>query len=283
MIDDGYSKRLVRSKEVTQQYLKEAIDHVLAPKRAVPISTKAIGCAIVRDLKRGTSTEVTYARDLLPILKNRCQGCHRPGEIGPFSLMNYKQAVNWADDIKDYSQARKMPPWKATGGREFVGDRRLSEKEIQTIVKWVDNGCPQGDTQFSQPERKFPEGWQLGKPDLILTSDRDFVLGPTGNDVFRVFVMPTNLTEDKFVIAVEVRPGNSRIVHHTLNYFDATGTGASLKKKRRRNYERTRLARMPSTSGRGFPRRWGSVSDRRRNSCCRASNRSARSVVGRRE
>ena len=227
-IDDGYSQRLIRNKEVTQNYLKDAIEHMLAPKKALPAKNEPIGCHIVHDMKRGTSTEITYTKDVQAILQNRCQGCHRPGEVGPFSLMTYKQAVNWADDVKDFTKSRKMPPWKATGGKDFDGDRRLSDNEIQTIVKWVDNGCPEGLAADAPAPKKFPEGWQLGKPDLVLTLDEDFVLGPTGKDLFRVYVMPTHLTEDKYVVAVEVRPGNPRVVHHTLNFFDATGSARKL-------------------------------------------------------
>src|SRR5439155_22245137 len=126
-IDDGYTKRLVRSKEVTQYYLKDALDSVLAGKLVKVAKTDALGCHIVRDVKRGNSTEVTYYRDVMPIVQNRCQSCHRPGEVGPFSLMTYKQAVNWADDIKEYTHSHKMPPWKPTGGKEFQGERRLNE------------------------------------------------------------------------------------------------------------------------------------------------------------
>jgi peroxiredoxin len=227
-IDDAYSKRLVRNKEVTQQYLKDALDAVLANKPVKVAKTDAIGCHIVRDLRRGTSSEVTYYRDVLPILQNRCQSCHRPGEVGPFSLMTYKQAVNWADDIKEYTVSHKMPPWKPTGGVAFEGERRLNDKELNTISKWVANGCPAGETQDAPPDKKFVDGWYLGKPDLILTPSEDFVLGPTGRDHFRVLVMPTHLTEDKYVVAVEVRPGNPRIVHHSLNFFDTTGNARKL-------------------------------------------------------
>src|SRR5262245_14942727 len=230
-IDDGYSKRLVRNKEVTQQYLKDALDAVLAGKPVKVAKTDAIGCHIVRDLRRGTSNEVTYYRDVLPIIQNRCQSCHRPGEVGPFSLMTYKQAVNWADDIKEYTASHKMPPWKPTGGVDFLGERRLSEKEVNTIAKWVGNGCPAGDTKDAPPEKKFTDGWYLGKPDLILSPSEDFVLGPTGRDHFRVLVMPTHLTEDKYVVAVEVRPGNPKIVHHSLNFFDSTGNARKLEQE----------------------------------------------------
>lgn len=227
-IDDGYSKRLVRNKEVTKHYLKDAVEAVIAGKSIAVSKTDPLGCHIVRDGKRGTSNEVTYYRDVLPILQNRCQSCHRPGEVGPFALMNYKQAVNWADDIKTFTHNRKMPPWKPTGGLEMQGERKLTDAEVKTIAKWVDNGMPAGDIAHAPAEKKFTDGWYLGKPDLVLSASEDFILGPTGKDHFRVLVMPTGLTEDKFVVAVEVRPGNPKIVHHSLNFFDATGNARKL-------------------------------------------------------
>jgi peroxiredoxin len=231
LIDDGYSKRLVPNRTSSKQYLRDAIDAVLAGKSPPVAKTEPIGCRIIQTPKRGNSLEVTYHRDVEPILQNRCQSCHRPGEVGPFSLTTYKQAVNWADDIREFTQNHKMPPWKPTGGKEFQLERRLSEKELQTLAKWVDNGCPKGDPKDAPPEKKFTEGWYLGKPDLVLTVPSEFVLGPTGPDQFRVFVMPTGLTEDKYVVAVEVRPGNAKIVHHTLNFFDATGNARRLEKE----------------------------------------------------
>jgi len=227
-IDDGYTKRLVRAKETTKHYLKDALAAVVEGKEPKLAETNALGCHIVRDAKRGTSTEVTYYRDVMPIMQNRCQDCHRPGEVGPFSLMTYKQAVNWADDIKEYTHNRKMPPWKPSAGKDYSGNRRLSDAELTAIAKWVDNGCPEGEAKDAPVAKKFPQGWYLGKPDLVLTTNDDFVLGPTGKDHFRVMVMPTGLTEDKYVVAVEVRPGNPKIVHHSLNFFDATGNARKL-------------------------------------------------------
>ncbi len=149
--------------------------------------------------------------------------CHRPGEAGPFALLTYKQAVVWADDIKQYTASRAMPPWKPRGGLEFVGDRRMSAKEIDTLAKWADAGCPEGDPKDAPAPATFPDGWALGKPDLILEAPGDFVLGPTGKDVFRVFVLPTGLTEDRYVTAFQVRPANTRVVHHAVTFFDTTG------------------------------------------------------------
>ena len=231
LIDDGYVKRLVPSKKVTEFYLKSALDAVLAGKTPAVAKTEPLGCAIVREARRGSGTEVTYYRDVLPILQERCQSCHRPGEVGPFSLMTYKQAYNWSDDIKEFTASRKMPPWKPTGGHTFIGERRLSEQEISTLAKWIDNNCPAGDAKDAPPPKKFTNGWYLGQPDLILSAEEDFILGPTGKDHFRVFVMPTGLTEDKYVTAVEVRPGNPRVVHHTLNFYDATGNARKMQQE----------------------------------------------------
>jgi hypothetical protein len=145
--------------------------------------------------------------------------------------MTYKQAVNWASDIKEFTGSRQMPPWKPTESVALHNERKLSDKDIATLAAWVDGGTPEGDAGDAPPPRKFTEGWQLGKPDLILTASAEFQVGPSGNDVFRCFVLPTNLTEDKYVTAVEVRPGNTRIVHHGLLFIDRNGKGRTLEGK----------------------------------------------------
>jgi hypothetical protein len=230
LIDDGYSKRLVPNRKVTEYYLTAAIDAVLAGKPVAVPKTEPIGCKITRDrpAKAAVAGAPVFHKDVLPILQQHCQGCHRPGEVGPFSLTTYKHAVNWADDLKEFTHNRRMPPWKPRGGKEFIGDRRLAEADIGTLAKWVDAGCPEGDPRDAPPPAKFADGWQLGKPDLILEPDDDFILGATGRDLFQVFVMPTGLTEDRYVVAVEVRPGNPRVVHHAVNFFDATGSTRKL-------------------------------------------------------
>jgi hypothetical protein len=104
----------------------------------------------------------------------------------------------------------------------------MSDRDIATLAAWVDGNTPEGNPKDAPPPVEFPKGWQLGTPDLVLTVEDDFQLGPTGDDHFRVFVLPTKLTEDKYVTAVEVRPGNARVVHHTLLYTDTKGRGANL-------------------------------------------------------
>jgi thiol-disulfide isomerase/thioredoxin len=232
-IDNGYYARLKKNGRITRFDLRQALDEVLAGEAVTEPATKPIGCAIMRERATRKDGAITYYRDVLPILQANCQGCHRPGAVGPFALMSYKQAVNWADDIKEYTQERKMPPWKPVEGPAFHNERKLSDKDIRTLAAWVDDGTPEGDAKDAPPTRKFVEGWQLGQPDLVLTVPEEMTIGASGPDLFRCFVLPTNLTEDKYVTAVEVRPGNSRIVHHSLNFWDASGTGRELEKKER--------------------------------------------------
>jgi peroxiredoxin len=233
-IDNAYAARLRRNPVTTRQDLRAALDEVLAGKDVSEPATRAVGCALRRPAPAARAAgPVTYYRDVLPIVQANCQGCHRPGEVGPFSLMTYRQAVRWAGDIKDYTRARKMPPWKPVEGPAFHNERRLSDRDIATLAAWVDGGTPAGDPKDAPPPRPFTEGWQLGTPDLVLTPAEDFRLGAGGRDAFRCFVVPTNLAEDKSVTAVEFRPGNPRVVHHALLFLDGTGQGRKLLQKER--------------------------------------------------
>jgi thiol-disulfide isomerase/thioredoxin len=223
-IDNQYSARLKKNATVTEHDLKNAIEDLVAGKPVKTPVTKAVGCLITsKETAVRQPTTLTYHKDVLPILQKNCQGCHRPGEVGPFSLMTFKQAVNWAEDIREYTLTRKMPPWKPNEGVAFHNDRRLSDAEIKTLASWVDGGTPEGNPADAPKPLQFTEGWMLGKPDLILTAKDDYDLGPSGPDSFRCYVLPTNLMEDKYIIGFEVKPGNPKIVHHTLNYWDITG------------------------------------------------------------
>jgi peroxiredoxin len=261
-IDNGFAARLKKNQQITAHDLKAALDDILAGKAVRTPVTEAIGCAIQRERKTTAATgKVTFYRHVLPILQNKCQTCHRPGEVGPFSLLTYKQAVNWAADIKEYTQTRRMPPWKPSEGVAFHNERKLADKEIATLAAWADGDTPQGDPKDAPAPRKFPRGWQLGKPDLVLTPSEDFQVGPSGRDIFRCFVLPTNLREDRYVAAVEVRPSNPRVVHHTLQFIDTSGAGRKLEKAARDHAGKdTELDRGPGYSskmGIGFLPRGG--------------------------
>ena len=256
-IDNGWSARLKKNAQTTEFDLKNALEDILAGRDVKVPATKPVGCPVVAKgaVAKQVTTKVTFHKDVQPILQNHCQECHRPNAVGPFALMNYKQAVNWADDIKSYAQDKKMPPWKPTFGIAFHGDRKLSDQDIKTLAAWVDGGTPEGDPKESPKPREFIDGWQLGKPDLIVTVQDDFFLGASGKDMFRCFVLPTNLTEDKYIVGFEVKPGNNRIVHHTLNFWDTTGTARKMEQKSKDNAKATDQDHGPgysSAMGVGF-------------------------------
>ena len=230
-IDNAYAARLKKNTQVTKHDLQQALDEVLAGKDVSEPATKAVGCAVFREKNAKATAKVTYYRDVLPILQNNCQQCHRPGEVGPFALMTYDQAVNWAGDLKEYTQSRKMPPWKPVEGPAFHNERKMSDKDLEILAAWADGGTPEGDPKDAPKPREFVDGWQLGRPDLVLTVPEEMTIDAAGKDLFRCYVLPTNLTEDRYVVAVEVRPGNKRVLHHTLNYWDTTGEGRKLEQK----------------------------------------------------
>lgn len=172
----------------------------------------------------------TYHRDVVRILQRRCQDCHRPGQVAPFPLLSYEQARKRAADLAQVAADRQMPPWhpSTTEGGPFKDARVLSEAEIRTLGAWAEAGAPEGDPAEAPAERVFSSDWPLGPPDLVLKPSEVYTLAATGPDQFRVFVIPTGLTEDKFVSAVDFRPGNARVVHHVVAAWDVTGQARKL-------------------------------------------------------
>src|SRR5262249_11952921 len=154
---------------------------------------------------------ITYSKHVAPILFKQCASCHRPGEVGAFSLLNYKDAAKRAHFLKEVTASRRMPPWKPVPGYgEFEDARVLSETEIETLARWADSGTKQGEAKDLPPLPKFTEGWQLGKPDLVLKMTEPFTIPAGGREVWRGFVIPTGLKEPRDIAAIEFRPGNRR-------------------------------------------------------------------------
>jgi mono/diheme cytochrome c family protein len=171
----------------------------------------------------------TFNRDVAPILFENCVSCHRPGEVAPFSLLTYADARRHAKEIAELTAERQMPPWKAAEGfGAFVGARRISDQQIQTIQQWVKDGKPEGSPSDVPPAPKFTDGWTLGEPDLIVKMPQAYTLRADPPDDYRVFVIPLNLTEDKYVRAVDFRPSNRKIVHHSLFFLDTSGQAREL-------------------------------------------------------
>jgi hypothetical protein len=156
----------------------------------------------------------TFTKDVAPIFYEHCAGCHRPGSIAPMSLLDYKSARPWARSIREAVLSRKMPPWFADPQYgHFSNDSRLSARELETIKTWIDHGAAEGDAKDLPKAPQFTEGWQLGKPDLIIDIGEDFAVKP-GADDYQHFIVPMNLTKGIWIRGAELRPGNRRVVHH---------------------------------------------------------------------
>ncbi|HLG97287.1 MAG TPA: hypothetical protein VKX49_13330 [Bryobacteraceae bacterium] len=162
----------------------------------------------------------TFSKDVAPIIYQNCATCHRAGEMAPMSLLTYKDARPWAKSIRQYVATGKMPPWHATEPHGyFLNDRRLSEADKETLIAWADGGAPEGDAKDLPPAPKFVEGWQIGKPDVVLTMPKRFDVPAKGTIDYQYFTIPTNFTEDKWVQAMEIRPGTRSVVHHIIVYM----------------------------------------------------------------
>lgn len=163
------------------------------------------------------AASVTFNRDVAPIFFKNCVDCHRPGEMAPMSLLTYKDARPWARSIREKVISRQMPPWSADPHYgDFSNDRRLSQSDIDTIVAWVDQGASQGNARDLRPAPSFEGKWAIGKPDIVLTMEKDYVLTSAGSDEYINIAIPTGFTENKWVQAMEVHPGNKKIVHHAV-------------------------------------------------------------------
>lgn len=172
----------------------------------------------------GAADSLTFARDVAPILYRHCAACHRPNGSAPFSLLTYREVRDRAALIADAVESRRMPPWLPEPGYgEFAGERRLSEREIGLIRRWADEGAREGDPAALPPAPEWIEGWQLGEPDVVLALPR-FTVPAGGGELFRNLVVPAPLGETKYVRAVELRPGNARVVHHARLMVDTTDT-----------------------------------------------------------
>ena len=171
----------------------------------------------------GADGEVTFTKDVLPILQRSCQGCHRPGAIAPMSLISYEDVRPWARSIRRNVEAREMPPWyvdRSIGIQDFKDDPSLTDAEIATIGAWVDAGSPRGNPADAPPPLEFldPNDWRIGEPDLIVSMPEPYLLPAAGPDVFPNVLADPGLTADRYISAVEVKPDPDSldVVHHVI-------------------------------------------------------------------
>jgi thiol-disulfide isomerase/thioredoxin/mono/diheme cytochrome c family protein len=219
-IDDQYRPGVITD-QPTREDLRIAIEEYLAGKSIAVASTPAAGCRIALRRPIDPTAEVTYARDISRILNRHCVECHRSGEIGPFALTDYEEIVGWGDMIVEVIQENRMPPWHASEDHsKFVNSRLMSDREKETVGRWVEAGAPFGNASDLEPVPEFSSGWQIGQPDLVLPMAAEPFQVPAGGTVeYQYFVVDPGFTEDRWVAAAEVVPGNRAVVHHGIAFI----------------------------------------------------------------
>jgi len=183
-------------------------------------------------VESGNNHAVTFNRDIAPIVFRNCAPCHRPGEAGPFPLLTYEDVKKHARQIDFVTHARIMPPWLPNEQPlKFSDERRLSDSELDLIRRWIEGGTLRGDTADLPSPPHFAEGWQQGEPDLVVKAAKAYHLPSSGNDVYWNFILPIPITETRWVRAVEIRPGDKRVVHHANILVDRLGFTRQLEKE----------------------------------------------------
>jgi len=184
------------------------------------VGVALIGVAFVRQSATAARmADPTFAKDVAPIVYKNCTTCHRPGGLGPFSLLDYDSAKAKLDEMHDAVSSGHMPPWHAEGPRGvFRNDRRLTDTEKETIIRWINAGAKPGDLKQQPPKPDYPTSWAMGTPDAIVSMSEDFTVPESGTIEYQYFEVPTGFTEDKWIQAMEFMPGAREVVHHVLVY-----------------------------------------------------------------
>ena len=191
---------------------------------AAALGSAIVALTVVPSARSNPPAAPTFSKDVAQILFKNCASCHRPGDIAPMSLLTYENARPWAKAIREKVATGNMPPWHATQPHgTFENDRRLSDKDKDTVIRWADSGAPKGDPKDLPPAPKFADGWEIGTPDTIISIPKEFEVKESGAISYQFFEAPTNFTEDKWIQAIEVRPGARSVVHHVLVFCREPG------------------------------------------------------------
>lgn len=218
-IDDQYGVGYARSAP-TARYLEDALDDLLADRTVRMPVTEAKGCHIGRVNRREPTGDVTYTNQIAWVFNKHCIVCHREGQIAPFALTTYADAVAWSSTIREVVAAERMPPWSANPEHgKFKNDPRLSAEEKSLIDTWIENGLPEGDPAQLPPPSEFAEGWRIPKPDLVVKMPQEFKVPAKGIVEYQHFTVDPGFKEDVWVRASEGRPGNRSVVHHLIVFY----------------------------------------------------------------
>ncbi len=170
-------------------------------------------------------SNITFSKDVAPILQQHCQSCHRPGEGAPFSMLTYTEARPWALAMKKMASSRAMPPWFEDGKTEkFENNRSLSQEQIDTIAAWADAGAPEGDPKDLPPTVQWVKGWTIPSPDKVFQLPRPFAVPAKGILDYEYVILPTGFTKDTWVQDVEAAPTDRSVVHHIVAYVRKPGS-----------------------------------------------------------
>jgi peroxiredoxin len=204
--------------------LAEAIEDLLGGRPVSRPEVPAPGCLIDRVRRAPGLGEVTYCRHVAPILYRHCASCHRPGQIGPFSLLTYRDAADWAETIREVLQERRMPPWHADPRYgHFANDPSLSAAERQLLDTWLAHGTPEGDPAELPAPPRFPSAWGIPEPDLVVSIPEPFTVPAQGVVAYQYFEVDPGFREDRWVRAAEIRPSNRAVVHHCNVFLKPPG------------------------------------------------------------
>jgi peroxiredoxin len=217
-IDDQYGVGFSRPAP-TREDLKRALEELAAGEPVTIPQTTAVGCHIGRLLEPDSESAVTYGRQISRLLQRHCVECHRKGEIAPFPLTSYEEAVGWAETIREVISDQRMPPWHADPAHgNFINARLMTSDEKQLIYDWVKAGAPEGDPTAVPPARSYVRGWQLPQaPDHVIEMHgAPFKVAAEGTVEYQYFVVDPSFTEDKWIRAAEVVPGSRQVVHHAI-------------------------------------------------------------------
>ncbi len=216
-IDDRHSVGARRGRP-TRHDLALALEDLLAGRAVSSPRTPSPGCLIGRRPRVSPRGAIAYTKHVAPILQRRCVECHRAGEVAPFALARYSQAVAWSATMREVIDEGRMPPWFASPQHgTFRNDARLTAQEKETLLAWIDNGCPEGDPADLPRFPPRATGWRIPKPDRVFfMADRPHRIPAEGELRYEYFTVDPGFKEDRYVRAAEVRPGNPSVVHHAL-------------------------------------------------------------------
>ncbi len=224
-IDDRFASLTVLRGTVTSRDLIDVMETIGAGEAVAPRRTAAVGCFFEAWDDRGLPEAVTYTRHIAPVVAANCAECHRQGSVAPFPLETFEQVKRRARMIAYVTAEGIMPPWPAEQGYgRFRDERHLSPRQIALLSAWAQQGAPHGEAEHALPPPVWPApDWLLGEPDLVIEMEQDFHVPAGGDDIYRYFVIPVDITANQHIVGLEFRPGDPQAVHHSLVYIDYTG------------------------------------------------------------